>query len=89
MAAGLYATRWGDSSGQERKYLVALASLLRDDDHVTGAMVAAHLGRTPKSLSGVCERLIQKGTLYAEGSAIRFSVPGMAAWVHQSAITAP
>lgn len=87
LASGLYAARWGDASPREQEYLTALAALLAERAQVTGAQVAAQLGKTTKALSPVRDRLIQKGAIYAEGEAVRFSVPGMATWVQDAAPT--
>lgn len=83
LAGGLYAARWGDASGREKEYLGALARLCADQDQVTGSMVAEALGKSPKALSTVRERLLQKGAIYADARVVRFAVPGMAAWVRQ------
>ena len=85
LSSGLYAARWGDASPREQEYLAALAELLDERAQVTGSQVATQLGMTTKALSPVRERLIQKGAIYAEGEAVRFSVPGMAAWVRSEA----
>lgn len=83
LSAGLYAARFEDSSDREREYLLALARLtaVNPDTPVTGAAVAAALAKTPKSLSYLRDRLIQKGTVFAEGDSIRFAIPGMATWL--------
>lgn len=81
LSDGLYAARWGDASPREQEYLLALADLVAEHPQVTGGMVARRLGKAAKALSPVRERLIQKGTIYAEGEVVRFSVPGMAPWV--------
>lgn len=81
LATSLYAARWEDSSDREREYLVALAGLSASGDRVTGVMVATRLVKRPKAVSYLRDRLIQKGTIFAEGETLRFSIPGMAEWV--------
>ncbi len=81
LAAGLYLARWEDSSEREREYLAALAGLSAASDRVTGGMVAADLKKTSKAVSWVRDSLIHKGTIFAEGDAIRFSIPGMGDWL--------
>ena len=44
-------------------------------------MVAERLGKTPKAVSYLRDRLIQKGTIFAEGRVLRFAVPGFADWL--------
>ncbi len=83
LAEGLYAARWDDSSEREREYLAALAALSGEHPRVTGAMVANRLGKAPKALSYLRDRIIQKGTVFPEGEALRFAVPGMADWLRE------
>lgn len=81
LAAGLYVGRWEDSSEREREYLAALAGLSVANERVTGGMVAADLMKTTKAVSWVRDSLIHKGTIFAEGEAIRFAIPGMGDWL--------
>jgi AAA ATPase domain len=81
LATGLYASRWEDASGREQEYLRHLAALAASSPRVTGATVATAMRTTTKAVSVPRNRLIQKGLIYAEGEAIRFSIPGMASWV--------
>jgi hypothetical protein len=81
LAAGLYLARWEDSSEREREYLASLAGLSAASDRVTGGMVAADLKKTSKAVSWVRDSLIHKGTIFPEGDAIRFSIPGMGDWL--------
>jgi hypothetical protein len=48
---------------------------------MTGGAVARRLGMTPAQLSQHRARLIERGTLMAEGDTLSFAVPGMAAYV--------
>jgi len=43
--------------------------------------VARLLGAEPSAVSYLRDRLLQKGTLYADGRALRFPTPGMAQWI--------
>ncbi len=76
-----FALRSTDASRREQDYLRHLAALDAGQPRVTGAMVAAAMATSSKSLSVPRNRLIQKGLIYAEGEAVRFSIPGMASWV--------
>lgn len=81
LAAGLYASRWQDAAPKEREYLTALAQLQTTNSPATGGDVARQLGAPPSSVSYLRDRLIKKGTLFAEGRELRFPVPGMADWI--------
>lgn len=81
LTAGLYSARWEDSTDREREYLSELAGLSASEERVTGGMVAQKLGKPAKAVSYLRDRLIQKGTIFAEGETLRFSIPGMAEWV--------
>jgi type II secretory pathway predicted ATPase ExeA/DNA-binding MarR family transcriptional regulator len=78
---GLYAQRWAQASAREQQYLVALASQHAEGQTMTGGAVARRLGVTPAQLSQHRARLIEKGTLVAEGDTLSFTVPGMAGYV--------
>ena len=47
----------------------------------TARAVAEELGRTPKQLSSVRDDLIKAGTLTVEGDELRFTIPGMGAYM--------
>ena len=47
----------------------------------TARALADELGRTPKQLSSVRDELIKQGTLTVEGDELRFTIPGMSAFV--------
>lgn len=81
MAAGLYTSRWNAASPREREYLAALALVTQSGDPATGAAVAELLGGSTSAAGGVRRRLLRKGTLYPDGGALRFAVPGMVDWV--------
>lgn len=78
---GLYAQRWAQASPREQQYLLALASQQAEGQPMTGGAVARRLGVTPAQLSQHRARLIEKGTLVAEGDTLSFAVPGMAEYV--------
>lgn len=78
LAAGLYASRWSDASVKERSYLAALADL---PDGAGGGDVARALGKTSSQVSYLRDRLIKKGTIFPDGGALRFLVPGMGGWI--------
>ena len=81
LAAGLYTSRWHGASPKEQEYLVALAELVRGQGSTGGADVARALGRTTQQVSYLRDRLIRKGTIFAEAGSLVFAVPGMAEWV--------
>ena len=81
LASGLYSARWHDCSPREKEYLVALAGLVRDDQQVSGADVARIMGVEPQAVTYLRARLVAKGTVFAQNRALRFAVPGMAAWI--------
>lgn len=79
---GIHSSRWEQATPKEQSYLLALATLGAGQGIVTSAMVAEHLGSTPRQLSWVRDALIQQGTLDpAPRSALRFAVPSFAAYV--------
>jgi hypothetical protein len=78
---GLYVARWNDASEREKEYLSAVARLLVGAGEATGGAVAAELGKASTEVSYLRDRLLKKGTLYAEGSRLSFITPGMAEWV--------
>jgi AAA ATPase domain len=81
LAAGLYESRWADASPREREYLKALADLFEQHSDVGGGEVAAALGKAAREVSYLRERLLQKGTLFADNGHLQFAVPGMAQWL--------
>jgi hypothetical protein len=81
MSAGLYASRWNQASNRERQYLVALAAELGDGVIATGGSVAARLGGTTAQWSTYRARLMNKGTIFAEGGVLQFAVPGLQRYV--------
>jgi hypothetical protein len=89
LAAGLYASRWADASDREREYLEAVAELVAHEKAVTGGDVARHLGKRPSEVSYLRDRLLKKGTLYAQGRELRFPTPGMADWIKAGAVAGP
>ncbi len=78
---GLYAARWTAASPSQKRYLAAVAGVAADGRGTTARAVADELGRTPKQLSSVRDDLIKQGTLTVEGEELRFTVPGMGAFV--------
>jgi AAA ATPase domain len=81
LAAGLYTSRWHGASPKEQEYLTALAELVRAQGSAGGADVARALGRSTQQVSYLRDRLIRKGTIFAEAGTLVFAVPGMADWV--------
>ena len=81
LSAGLYASRWNQASNRERQYLVALAEELGDGAIATGGSVAARLGGTTAQWSTYRARLMNKGTIFAEGGVLHFAVPGLQRYV--------
>lgn len=78
---GLYAARWMAASPAQRRYLATLAALAAAAQPTTARAVADALGRTPKQLSSTRDDLIKAGTLTVEGEALRFTIPGLSAYV--------
>lgn len=78
---GLYAARWTAASPSQKRYLGALADVVSSGDTTTARRIADELGRTPKQLSTVRDDLIKQGTLTVEGDELRFTIPGMSAFV--------
>ncbi len=81
LTEGLYASRWDDATELERDYLSALAEITISRASATGAAVAERLGKTPRQLSYLRDRLIQRGTIFTEGRVLRFAIPGFAEWM--------
>ena len=81
LESGLYAARWSAASPAQKRYLAAVAAVAATATPTTARAVAEHLGRTPKQLSSVRDDLIKAGTLTVEGGELRFTIPGMSAYV--------
>ena len=88
LRAGLYESRWYDAAPKERTYLQELANLTAAGEPVAGADVARAMGRSPRSASYLRDRLIRKGTIFADAGGLRFAVPGMAKWIRETHGTA-
>ncbi len=84
---GLYAARWSAASPTQRRYLAAVATVAAAGKSASGRTVADELGRTTKQLSSVRDDLLKQGTLTVENGELRFTIPGMGAYV--LAATAP
>jgi hypothetical protein len=84
---GLYAARWSAASPTQKRYLAAVATVAAAGEQVSGRMVADELGRTTKQVSSVRDDLLKQGTLTVENGQLRFTTPGMGAYV--LAATAP
>jgi AAA ATPase domain len=78
---GLYAARWTAASPSQKRYLTAVATVIAAGEPTTARSLANQLGRTPKQLSTVRDDLIKQGTLTVEGDELRFTIPGMSAFV--------
>jgi hypothetical protein len=81
LESGLYAARWGAASPAQKRYLIAVAAVTATATPTTGRAIAEQLGRTPKQLSSVRDDLIKAGTLTVDGDELRFTIPGMSAYV--------
>jgi hypothetical protein len=81
LADGLFRARWNDASDKEKDYLAALAGLLAAGHEPSGADVARTLGRSAQAVSYLRDRLLKKGTIYADNGALHLPVPGMASWI--------
>jgi hypothetical protein len=85
--AQLFRSRWADASNREREYLQALADLdASGDGQPRGGDVAKALGKPATKVSYLRDRLLKKGTLYADGAGgLHFIAPGMGDWIrHES-----
>jgi hypothetical protein len=78
---GLYAARWSAASPLQKRYLAAVATVAAAGKPVNGRMVADEIGRTTKQLSSVRDDLLKAGTLTVEDGEVRFTTPGMGAYV--------
>lgn len=78
---GLYASRWTAASPLQKRYLAALAAVAASGRATGARAIADELGRSPKQLSTVRDDLIKAGTLTVEGDELRFTIPGMTAFV--------
>ena len=78
---GLYAARWSAASPTQKRYLTALATIAATTNPTTARALAEQLGRTPKQLSSVRDELIKAGTLTIDGNELRFTIPGMGAYI--------
>ena len=77
----LFQGRWDDASPKERGYLRALAELTLEGDAPGGAAVAGRLGEGTHAVSYLRDRLLKKGTIYADAGGLYFITPGMAKWI--------
>ena len=74
---GLYRIRLEKASAGELDYLRAMADL--GDTRIASGEVARRLGRTPKQVSPMRDRLISKGVIYSPAyNSVEFAVPGFA-----------
>jgi AAA ATPase domain len=78
---GLYAARWSAASPTQKRYLTTLATIAATTNPTTARAVADELDSTPKQLSSVRDELIKAGTLTVDGDELRFTIPGMSAYV--------
>jgi AAA ATPase domain len=81
LESGLYAARWSAASPAQKRYLTALAAVAATTTQTTARAVAEQLGRTPKQLSSVRDDLIKAGALTVDGDELRFTIPGMGAYL--------
>lgn len=84
---GLYAARWSAASPTQKRYMTAVAAVAAAGRPASGRIVADELGRTTKQVSSVRDDLLKQGTLAVENGELRFTIPGMGAYV--LAVTAP
>jgi DNA polymerase III delta prime subunit len=80
LAVGFFGSRFERATPGEREYLRSMADVAAElgegADAVPTADVAAHLGRTPQSLSPARDALLKKGLIYSgERGRIAFTVP--------------
>jgi hypothetical protein len=81
LESGLYAARWSAASPTQKRYLTALATIAGTTNPTTARALADELGSTPKQLSSVRDDLIKAGTLTVDGDELRFTIPGMGAYI--------
>jgi hypothetical protein len=77
----LYAQRWKQAPRREQEYLLAVARAIRETGRATGAEVARRLGVQTRAVSSYRARLLERGTLVAEGDGLLFAIPGMGDYV--------
>ncbi|MGA2929181.1 MAG: winged helix-turn-helix domain-containing protein, partial [Solirubrobacteraceae bacterium] len=65
----------------EQEYLLAVAHAIRETGRATGTDVARRLGLSTRGVSSYRARLLERGTLVAEGEALVFAIPGMGDYV--------
>jgi hypothetical protein len=81
----IFQPRWAAMSPGDRQYLYVAAQLADDHGMVTGAAIAAALGRAPEHVTRQRDRLINQHHVLqpVERGVMQFSVPGFADWVQQ------
>lgn len=86
LAQSLFASRWRQMAPEERRYVLALASLLADGAEVTNAHVAARLGRRPNETTYLRERLLDSGIIVPGDNprAAEFITPLLADYVQEN-----
>lgn len=79
----IFEGRWELMSPADRRYLATAAALEESARDVATAAIARDAGRSPASLSGNRDRLINVHHVLepAGRGAVRFSIPGLAAWI--------
>ena len=80
-------SRWSAASATQKRYLIAVATVAAAGRTASSRTVADELRRTTKQLSSVRDDLLKQGTLTVEDGELRFTIPGMGAYV--LAATAP
>lgn len=77
----LFRSRWEDASSRERDYLHAMAHQ-ESSGSITSREVADKLASTTPAVAYLRDRLIKKGTIYADGAGhLHFITPGMGDWI--------
>jgi len=81
----LYGGRWAQLGDQQRRYLVAVVTLLGVDGTALSNAVAAALGRETTEVSWLRDSLIKDHQLlYADGrNALRVALPGFDVWLRR------
>lgn len=86
LADGLFRGRFNQTGAVERQVLLAVAEVLRSDGTAALGDVLAATGRTGPQLSGVRQRLLDKGLLEAPSrGVIRLSLPGFEEFLRDQA----
>jgi len=84
----MYERRWESATATERAFLTAMAELeiQSEGGRVRRGMIADRMGRSTDSIGPIRDSLLSKGIVEDAGHGlVRFTIPGFAAYVRESA----